>query len=156
MSEQGNYVKLESEYLDNELINTCQKTLESTLSTSIEALGMDEPSSFSTCASVEYSGDFSGSLYISLDRKCAHDIAQILWGKEIPTVDTRITESVKELSNIIGGNIASLLEKQNLNISLDHSWKLSNFDKDKITAKLIKCYKYKLNGEIIQIAFLVK
>ncbi len=156
MSEQGNYAKLESDNLNNELSDTCQKTLETALNTSVEALEMGEPTSFSTSASVEYSGDFSGSLYISLDRKCAHAIAEVLWGTEIPAVDTRITESVKELSNIIGGNIASLLEKQNINIALDHSWKLSSFDKDKMTAKLVKSFKYKLNGEIIQITILVK
>ncbi len=156
MNEQGNYAKLKSDYLNNELNNTCQKTLETALNIPIEALGMDEPSSFSTCASVEYSGDFSGNIYISLDRECAHKVAQILWGKEIPAVDTRITESVKELSNIVGGNIASLLEKQSINITLDHSWKFSGFDKDKTTAQIVKSFKYKLNGEIIQITILVK
>ncbi len=159
MANQGDYSKFSSPALDTGLKQNIKESLEGYLNGAIDIQANNDFVRHEVYGGVRYSGDFNGIIYVTLNSLCALKVAQIITGKKVTSLydgkDNLAFHVVREFGNIIAGNMATLLYKEGIDVSLNVTWMVTNYDPDKSTANVKKYFKYKFEGEMIQVIFLV-
>ncbi len=136
--------------------NTFLEILKTSLNKEIHFISNEISEPLTTSTSVKISGAFNGFLYLSFDRKTAKIVAEILWGEEnLALLDPKIPDGVKELCNILGGNLSSTLEKDNIDIDLDFTWKFSQLKEDLLKSHYKKYFNYSIDGNTFQVILLL-
>lgn len=153
----ADYSKFETDNIFEKLRKVCNNTLENTIKLKFQPINDDEFIRTRKSVAIRFSGEYEGVIYTTFDNdRFPITITEKLLGKKVKPGDINIQAAIKEIGNIIGGNIAAALEESGIDIDLDSNLMLMEHNPKTSHDNIKKYFKYKYEDNTIQIIFVVK